>query len=86
MKRQGFRKSSVGLINPLFQSKEGNSFFRHKKEQSDSLTPSLDNDNFFDPMIQKVSDEKDTGIAVQSKEKEDTTDKLQAASEEEEPV
>lgn len=27
MKRQGFRKSSVGLINPAFQSKEGNSFF-----------------------------------------------------------
>ncbi|EPR71550.1 eCIS core domain-containing protein [Cyclobacterium qasimii] len=47
------------------------------------MIPSLDNDNFFDPIVQKVSDEKDAGIAVQSKEKEETNNKLQAASEEE---
>ncbi|WP_339921849.1 DUF4157 domain-containing protein [uncultured Cyclobacterium sp.] len=86
MKRQGFRKSSVGLISPAFQSKEGNSFFRQKKENSDSLIPSRNNDIFFDPIVQRVSDEKEPGVAVQSKEKEDTNDKLQAASEEEEPV
>jgi|GEM_PF-2384270 len=82
MKRQGFRKSSVGLINPAFQSKEGNSFFRRKTEKNDALIPSVEKDNFFDPMVQRVPDDNEAELAVQNKEKEEAVSMKEDSKEE----
>ena len=35
------------MINPVFQGKDGNPFFRRQAEKKDSLIPSAENDSFF---------------------------------------
>ena len=71
------------MINPLFQNKEGSTFFRQQAEKNDAFGPSVDNDHFFDPMLQKESEDKGEE-AVQSAAKEEEA--VQSAAEEEESV
>lgn len=74
MKRHGFRKSSVGLMSPAFQSKESNGFFRRQSDKKEALVPNAINDHFFDPFLQRATEEKESSDPVQSKE--DAEDKV----------
>lgn len=74
MKRHGFRRSAIGLINPAFQSKEGNGFFRRQPDRKEALVSSAANDHFFDPLIQRASEENESADPVQRQE--DAEDKV----------
>ncbi|MBI0398292.1 eCIS core domain-containing protein [Cyclobacterium marinum] len=83
MKRHGFRKSSVGLINPTFQSKEGNGFFRRQGDRKEALIPNVANEHFFDPILQSATEEKESAEAVQKKgEDENKVNKKENTKEE----
>ena len=84
MKRHGFRKSSVGLMNPAFQSKEGNGFFRRQPDRKEALIPKAANDHFFDPLLQRATEENESADPVQSKE--DAEDKVSMKENAEEEI
>lgn len=93
MKRHSYRKSSVGMINPVFQGKDGNPFFRRQAEKKDPLIPSIENDSFFDPMLQREMEDKGEEAVQSAAEEEEAVqtkgeqeEAVQSAVEEEEAV
>ena len=80
MKRQSVRRSTVGIINPVFQNKNANSFFRAKTEPKMSGT---DKEGLF---IQKQSDDHEMEDSMQMAAEEENEEQLMSQPEEEEQV
>ncbi|MBD3628905.1 DUF4157 domain-containing protein, partial [Cyclobacterium sp.] len=77
MKRQAVRRSTVGIINPVFQNKKGNSFFRANAERA---MPATDKEGLF---IQKQSDDHEMEDSMQMVPEEENEEQLMSQPEEE---
>lgn len=80
MKRQAVRRSTVGIINPVFQNKKGNSFFRANTEK---MMPGTDQEGLF---VQKQSDEHEMEDSMQMAPGEENEEQLMSQPEEEEQI
>ncbi|WP_439482439.1 eCIS core domain-containing protein [Cyclobacterium plantarum] len=80
MKRQSVRRSTVGIINPVFQNKKGNSFFRANAERT---MPATDKEGMF---IQKQSADNEMEDSMQMAPEDENEVQLMSESGEEEQV
>lgn len=83
MKRQALRKSSVGIINPVFQSKNGNNFFRASPQNTEKVVPGNEQEGLY---LQKQTEDAEKEDSMQMAPEEENGEQLMSQVEEEEQV